>query len=126
MTTAGQMALSVWQPWAHLLVKGIKDVENRRWRTSHRGRLWVHAAQRLDEDAYWALSASGVPLPEHLPCGALVGAVELVGCVRDSPSRWAEPGAWHWQMGKHWELPEPVPMRGRQGLFRIAPPEEDR
>jgi hypothetical protein len=23
--------LSVWQPWAHLIVRGVKDVENRTW-----------------------------------------------------------------------------------------------
>jgi hypothetical protein len=114
-----QLALSVWQPWAYLLVTGIKDVENRSWATKHRRRLWIHASKRLDEDAYRALDASGVHLPEHLPRGALVGAVELVGCVRDSPSRWAEPGQWHWQIGQHWALPEPIKMRGRQGLFWV-------
>jgi hypothetical protein len=121
-TTVPQVALSVWQPWAYLLVTGLKDTENRRWRTKYRGRLWIHASQRLDENAYFALSSSGVSLPEHLPRGALVGAVELVGCVRDSSSRWAEPGCWHWQVGRAWALPEPIPMRGRQGLFRVELP----
>jgi hypothetical protein len=120
------MALSVWQPWAYLLVTGVKDVENRGWRTTHRGRLWIHASQRFDGDAYQALRAAGVDLPEpdRLPRGALVGAVELVGCVRDAHSEWAEPGQWHWQMAQPRELVRPISIRGRQRLFPVRPPEE--
>ena len=33
-----------WQPWASLLVYGIKRVEGRPWYTSHRGRLWIASA----------------------------------------------------------------------------------
>lgn len=44
------MALSVRQPWASLIVAGIKRVENRTWTTDYRGPLLVHAS--LDgEDA---------------------------------------------------------------------------
>jgi len=31
--------LTVCQPWASLIVAGIKDVEERSWRTDYRGRL---------------------------------------------------------------------------------------
>ncbi|KAI7813867.1 hypothetical protein IRJ41_003316 [Triplophysa rosa] len=40
----GGWCLSMHQPWASLLVKGIKRVEGRTWYTSHRGRLWIAAA----------------------------------------------------------------------------------
>lgn len=33
----------VLQPWAGLLVYGLKRVEGRGWPTSHRGRLWIHS-----------------------------------------------------------------------------------
>lgn len=124
VTGVEQMALSVWQPWAYLLVTGTKDVENRRWRTAYRGWLWIHASQSLDEQAYAALVGEGVDLPPaaQLPRGALLGAVELLGCVRDSSSRWAEPGMWHWQIEGSWALPEPISMRGRQRLFRVELP----
>jgi hypothetical protein len=126
VTGVEQIALSVWQPWPHLLVTGVKDVENRGWSTTYRGRLWIHASQRFDRDAYRALRAAGVDLPDldRLPRGALVGAVELVGCVRDAHSQWAEPGQWHWQMVQARELARPIPMRGRQRLFPIRPPDE--
>jgi hypothetical protein len=37
-------ALSIRQPWAWLIIAGIKDIENRRWATNHRGPILVHAA----------------------------------------------------------------------------------
>lgn len=36
--------LTVWQPWADLIVKGIKDVENRSRVTRYRGPLLIHVA----------------------------------------------------------------------------------
>ncbi|KAH7961261.1 hypothetical protein HPB52_006391 [Rhipicephalus sanguineus] len=39
-------ALSVQQPFAGLLVSGIKKHEGRAWFTTYRGRLWIHAASR--------------------------------------------------------------------------------
>lgn len=115
-----QRALSVQQPWAWLLLHG-KDVENRTWPTRWRGRLWVHASSRLDRKGLWALEDAGVALPPvaDLPRGALVGAVELLGCVQDSPSRWAVPGQWHWLIGRSWELPQPIPLPGQLGLFPV-------
>ena len=32
-------ALTIKQPWASLIVHGIKDIENRTWRTDYRGPL---------------------------------------------------------------------------------------
>lgn len=34
------------QPWASLLVAGIKKHEGRSWYTSHRGRLWIAATAK--------------------------------------------------------------------------------
>jgi ASCH domain len=36
--------LSLRQPWAWLVVNGYKDIENRSWRTNHRGPLVIHAS----------------------------------------------------------------------------------
>lgn len=41
---ADKMAcLTMHQPWASLLVYGIKRAEGRGWNTDFRGRLWIHA-----------------------------------------------------------------------------------
>ena len=36
-------AITIKQPWASLIVEGIKDIENRTWKTSFRGRVLIHA-----------------------------------------------------------------------------------
>lgn len=38
--------LSFQQPWASLIAKGIKIVENRTWNTEYRGRFLIHASSR--------------------------------------------------------------------------------
>lgn len=38
--------ISMHQPWASLLVAGIKKHEGRTWYTSHRGRLWIAATSK--------------------------------------------------------------------------------
>ena len=49
-------ALSIKQPWAALLVAGIKTVEIRRWPTNRRGRILIHAARIPDpRPEAWAL-----------------------------------------------------------------------
>jgi hypothetical protein len=40
----GDQCLTMHQPWASLLVYGIKRVEGRTWNSDLRGRLWIHAA----------------------------------------------------------------------------------
>ena len=44
------MCLSMHQPWASLLVAGIKLVEGRGWPTDHRGRLWIASTSREPSD----------------------------------------------------------------------------
>ena len=47
-------ALSICQPWAELIARGVKRVENRSWRISekrrlaYRGRMLVHAGKSKD------------------------------------------------------------------------------
>ncbi len=43
--------LSVKQPWSTLICTGIKDVENRTWRTEYRGPLLIHASAQEDRGA---------------------------------------------------------------------------
>ena len=43
--------LSVKQPWSTLICAGVKDVENRTWRTEYRGPLLIHASAQEDRSA---------------------------------------------------------------------------
>ena len=42
--------MTMHQPYASLLVLGIKRDEGRTWYSSHRGRLWIHAASKVPTD----------------------------------------------------------------------------
>jgi activating signal cointegrator 1 len=37
-------AISLLQPWATLVVMGVKTIETRSWQTPHRGELLIHAS----------------------------------------------------------------------------------
>jgi len=109
--------LSVWQPWAWLLVHGIKDVENRYWYTNHRGIVLIHASKRIDTQS---LHYYRVEYDMHdLPVGAIVGQVELTACTRIVQSEWHDPEQWGWYVAKPVVYTNPIPYRGRQKLFDV-------
>lgn len=119
MTPRTLPAVTLWQPWAGAVFQLGKDVENRTWSTSYRGLLAVHAGQRWDASgAAWLAVASS----QAYPRGVLLGTVHLVAVTRDARSRWAQPGAWHWVLADPRPFPEPIPWRGRQGLFPVTIP----
>ena len=81
--------ISVRQPWASLIVQGIKDVENRSWRTHHRGPVLIHASQRQDEITEKELKRRyGIEMPKRLPKGSVIGVADIVDCVEEHPSKW--------------------------------------
>ena len=113
--------LSVKQPWAALIVSGIKDVENRSWPTSYRGRILIHAAKQPDRLAVLP-KFKGTVLPRvEGVYGAIIGSVEVVDCVRDHASRWAQPDQWHWLL-RDAEPCIPVPYTGSMKLFDVEWP----
>jgi ASCH domain len=106
--------LTVRQPWASAIIWAGKNVENRAWPTRYRGRLYIHAGMALEPDDV-------LPPRTPVPRGAIIGHVTLTGCVRDSPSPWAEPGSWHWLLTDPVPLAEPIAARGRLGLWQPPP-----
>ncbi|KNC53183.1 activating signal cointegrator 1 [Thecamonas trahens ATCC 50062] len=77
------MALSMHQPWASLLVAGIKRVEGRTWRSDFRGRLWIASTVRepTDEDIAEVegqyVGSTDIPFPASYPTAALLGCVTV-------------------------------------------------
>lgn len=57
---AKNVCLTMHQPWASLLVAGVKRVEGRSWQTTHRGRLWIHAAAKEPTTAEVSSSKLGL------------------------------------------------------------------
>lgn len=98
--------LSVKQPWASLIFHG-KNIENRTWATKYRGELLIHASAKsagipselLTNDQFDSLrfhTKSDLSLTELMAgryiTSAIIGKVDLVDCVVNHPSVWAEKG----------------------------------
>jgi hypothetical protein len=74
-------ALSIKQPWATLLVHGLKTIEVRRWPTARRGRILVHAAGVPDtRPEAWKHVPPHLREEAHL-LGGIIGRCELFDCV---------------------------------------------
>ncbi|KAK4755501.1 hypothetical protein SAY87_009258 [Trapa incisa] len=133
--------LTMHQPWASLLVHGIKRIEGRSWPAPIRGRLWIHAASKVpDEETIKAMEEfyreiyavngiTNLKFPQHYPVSRLIGCVEVVGCLRRE-----ELAAWDkmpegvrlealtdfcWLCERPQRLIIPFEMRGYQGVYNL-------
>lgn len=115
--------ITIRQPWAHLIVTGHKDVENRTWSTKHRGELAIHAGLSWDEAGEEFARARGIDVgPRHrLRVGAVIGVVDLVD-VAPSASPWALPNHEHWKLERP-RLLDAFGAVGRQGLWSVTIPD---
>nr|DAX83331.1 MAG TPA: ASCH domain protein [Caudoviricetes sp.] len=123
--------LTVKQTWASLIVHGIKDIENRSWSTKFRGRVLIHAAAKGEKRSWSSLSGiqsskllqSGSILNKtffsDLPTGSIIGSVEVVDCVLNHPSAWAEKGVYHWILANPILFEKPIEnVKGKLGLWK--------
>lgn len=95
-------ALSIKQPWASLIANGVKDIENRTWKTNFRGRIYIHASghpaftgsykENLPIDFWGGVSEAEKRnlLDSFQNRGAIIGEVDIVDCVINHHSEWAE------------------------------------
>jgi len=74
----GWLALAVRQPWAELIVRGIKSIEIRTVGVAVRGRIYIYASKQTSNlaEARAAIRAHQLDLAK-LPLGLVVGTVEL-------------------------------------------------
>lgn len=110
-------AITILQPFAWLIVAGIKDVENRTWRTKYRGPLLIHAGKRLHSTPIEMIEAQmSIAIPrDALEFGGVIGCVELVDVVEKSPSRWFS-GPYGFVLARARSVSF-EPVRGAQRLF---------
>lgn len=74
-------ALSLKQPWAALLVHGLKTIEVRRWPTARRGRILIHASQVPDErPAAWERVPAELRETVQFR-GGIIGVGHLLECL---------------------------------------------
>jgi hypothetical protein len=121
----------------------LKSVENRKRPLRQLGRIWIHAAtndKAFRREPGWEAwpVPEGVSDPrgkalqgEALVFGAIIGSVEVVGCVplaelpdeyRDAPDPAFDPcGPWCWLLAGPEPLAEPVPCPGKLSLWTPPP-----
>ena len=73
----------------------------------------------MDQAAYADFIAEGVELPPagDLVTGAIIGSVQVTGCVRNSRSRWAIPGYWHWLTAMPRVADPIINLKGQLSMF---------
>ena len=108
-------ALTIRQPWVHAIFHEGKNVENRTWRPpeSLMGRtIVIHAAVTLDRDATFDVNG------DELVFGAIVGVARIVAVKDSMRNRWFS-GPFGWVLEDVRELPQPIPRKGRLGLWNV-------
>jgi hypothetical protein len=117
-------AITICQPYAHLIALGEKPIENRNWQTRHRGPILIHAGLSFG----WLGEDDRQRFPE-MAFGAVVAIAELVACLpylqrRAWPERFRALGD-HEHANGPWclvledvrRLPAPIPCRGERLIW---------
>jgi len=118
-------AITIWQPFADLIIVGRKICENRSWRP-HAGlvgqRVAIHAG--LTRWTPPGLTApDDEPWPYMRPRGVIVGTAILdaaIGprCKLTTICPFSDPESWRWIFRAPRRI-EPVPCKGRQGVWTV-------
>ena len=135
-------ALTLFDPWATLVVLGAKQYETRSWPTSHRGPLAIHVSKKWDTE----LQAQGWQEPFYsaalgradfgVATGCIIGMVDIQGIF--PTSSWQcessleltekerafgsfSPGRWAWRLYNPRRLATPIPCTGHQGIWNVPP-----
>lgn len=139
--------LTLWEPWATFVARGLKRYETRSWETQYRGDLLIHAADRkverqglvnlykgLGDDPDMASVLADLVLDySTFPRGCIVAKVRLVDCIRIT-TNWAaqqtgleialgdwSPGRYAWKCERVYKFRNPIPCKGKQGLWKPNP-----
>jgi len=114
--------LSIKNPWAYLCALGIKGIENRTWKTNFRGTFLIHVSGQIypffkgnnlaftpeqwqDINKVIDLKKPGEK-EKFFTTSAIIGQVDLVDCVMNHDSIWAEQSPF-------------CPITGRRFFMRI-------
>ncbi|XP_041765861.1 activating signal cointegrator 1 [Anopheles merus] len=126
--------LSMHQPWASLLVAGIKRHEGRTWYSSHRGRLWIAAtAKPADPETIRELECfyrtlygdeAELQFPTQYPAGCLLGCVSVQDCLPQEEYRKQHPNGesdspFVFVCEEPQELPIRFPVRGDHKIYML-------
>lgn len=117
-------ALTLWQPWASLIIDGRKTVETRPVPWHFIGRFAVHAGLKVDREACIRFGYD----PDTIPRGAVLGTVLKTGLIHFEnsvigPNYVADeygdftPGRYGYPLERVLKFPNPIPAIGHQGFW---------
>jgi hypothetical protein len=115
------IALGIRQPWAELILRGVKTIEVRNTDTAIRGPIYVYSSKKVSDHPAAARVAKAHDLDiDTLPRGVLVGTVEIestgpmtaddaaASCL--SPDDLRNTGRFGWRLASP-ERPAPLAVR---------------
>ena len=115
-----RIALGVQQPWAELILRGVKTIEVRSSGSRVRGPIYLYASRRPSAlpDAAAASDRYRLDL-DRLPRGVIVGEAEIVESRPATPEDAAAAcvsidllsGKFAWRLARPRAFTEPVPVR---------------
>ena len=132
----GDRCLSLIQPWAELVVRGLKRQETRSWNTKYRGELFIHSSGRIPKYARELIDTW--PFDEYeyeLHTGAIIGCVilrdvitseEAMISMRKSETEQSQeeyrfgdysPGRFVWLLSDFKKFDKPIPAKGSLGIW---------
>ncbi|XP_054007641.1 activating signal cointegrator 1 isoform X1 [Hylaeus anthracinus] len=133
MSDAG-LCLSMHQPYASLLVAGIKTHEGRTWYTSHRGRLWIAATTKSPsmeeiskmEYFYRVLKDEKINFPQNYPTRCLLGCVTVTDVLPQEEYRKIYPNGesdspYVFICENYYSLPIKFPIQGKHKIYKLDP-----
>lgn len=126
--------LTVKQPWAYLICSGVKDIENRTWKCPQKyigQRVLIHASverknsghynhalltdeqikeaiQRLSDKATCLYDAFLFNGNKNRVFSAIIGSVQIIDCIQDHPSIWAEKDVYNWVLANPTLFDKPI------------------
>ncbi len=131
-------AISLWQPYCSLIPLGLKNYETRSWKTKYRGKLLICSTAKSTKIQYqqYLKICNELELPAwneiNFPHGYALAVCDLVDCIEMTPEFIAQQSqtelkSGDWQIGRYaWKLEnvqpitEPLPIKGKQGLFNVS------
>ena len=70
--------LTIKQPFATLIVEGLKEYEFRTWKTNYRGEVLIHAGKGVDKKAMKKYEYLGLEYPK----GCIIGKATITDCIK--------------------------------------------
>jgi hypothetical protein len=140
-------ALSICQPFAHLVLLGHKQYETRSRATRYRAPVAIHASLHQERHCREVfenplvrplLEQAGFARLKDMPTGAILGTVEIVDCIPVGLFTGVDPdlhlfalsdlefatglwsrGRWAWRLFQARLWRQPVPVAGQLGIWRV-------